>query len=90
MLPLTLSLCDERKREAGTKADTGKEGVEADLISSQDLEGSHNLVSSICICCFPGHEVDEGLERHYTQTVRVDDAHDAGKLCLPLENNTVM
>lgn len=64
--------------------------MEPDLISSQDLEGSHNLVSSICICCFPGHEVDEGLECHYTQTVRVDDAHDAGKLCLSLENKKVM
>lgn len=68
----------------------GKEDVEPHLISSQDLEGSHNLVSSICVCCFPGHEVDEGLERHYTQAIRVDDAHDAGKFCLSLENKTGM
>lgn len=87
---LDTSSCRQKgKRKAGT-IQIGRKTTEPHLISSQDLERSHNLVSSICICCFPRHEVDEGLERHYTHAIRVDDAHDAGKLCLSLENKRVM
>lgn len=58
---------------------------ETHLISSQDLEGSHDLICCVCISCLSGHEVDEGLERHYPQAVGVYNAHDAGKFCLSLE-----
>lgn len=61
------------------------EPQETHLISSQDLEGGHDLIRCIRVSRLSGHEVDEGLERHYPQAVGVYDAHDAGKLCLSLE-----
>lgn len=61
------------------------EPQETHLISSQDLEGSHDLIRCICVSRLSGHEVDEGLERHYPQAVGVYNAHDPGKFCLSLE-----
>lgn len=55
------------------------------LVTSQDLEGSHDLVCCICVGRLTGHKVDEGLECHYPQAVGVHNAHDSGKFCLSLE-----
>lgn len=54
------------------------------LISSQDLEGGDDLVGCVCVCRFPGHVVDEGLERDGAAVVGIYDAHDAGKLGVTL------
>lgn len=55
------------------------------LVPSQDLEGSHDLICCIRVGRLAGHEIDEGLERHYPQAVGVHNAHDAGKFRLSLE-----
>ena len=43
------------------------------LVTSQDLEGLHDLLGSISVGCLTGHKVEEGLEGHITCPVRVND-----------------
>lgn len=57
---------------------------ETHLISSQNLEGGDDLVCRVCVGCFLGHEVNEGLERHSTGAVGIYDAHDARKFGISL------
>lgn len=57
---------------------------ETHLITSQNLEGGDDLVCRVRIGCFPGHEIDEGLERHGTSAVGIYDAHDASKFGITL------
>lgn len=57
---------------------------ETHLITSQNLEGGDDLVGRVCISRFPGHEIDEGLERHRAGAVGIHDAHDASKLGVTL------
>lgn len=57
------------------------------LIGGKDLEGRHNLFSSVGFCGLACHEVDEGLEGDYAAVVRVHQSHDAGKLHLTLTEN---
>lgn len=56
----------------------------AHLVRRQDLEGSHDLFSSVSLGSLSGHEVDEGLEGDHACVVGVDQCHDAGKLHLTL------
>lgn len=58
--------------------------MNAHLICSQDLEGCDDLVCCVCVGCFPGHEVDEGLECDSAAAVGVYYAHDASKLAVTL------
>lgn len=55
------------------------------LISSQDFEGGHDLVGSVCVRCLARHEVDEGLEGDDAHSVGVNYAHDARELVFTLE-----
>lgn len=58
-----------------------------DLIWSQDSEGSYHLLSCICVCCFSGHEVNEGLESDGSLPIGVNQRHDSGKLSFTLSQN---
>lgn len=57
---------------------------ETHLITSQNLEGGDDLVCRVCIGRFPGHEINEGLERHSTAAVGIYYAHDASKFGITL------
>lgn len=57
---------------------------ETHLITRQDLEGGDDLVCRVCVGCFPGHEINEGLERHSTGAVGIYYAHDASKFGIAL------
>lgn len=61
-----------------------EERTASHLVSGQNFEGGHDLVGRVCVSRFPGHEVNEGLEGDDAHAVGVHDAHDAGKLILPL------
>ena len=54
------------------------------LVCRQDPEGSHNLVSSVSVSGFSGHEVDEGLEGDGPRGIGVHQQHYTGKLHLSL------
>lgn len=54
------------------------------LVSRQDLEGGHDLLSCIRLGCFSGHEVNESLEGHDPGCIGVHYGHDASKLHFPL------
>lgn len=54
------------------------------LISGQDLEGGDDLVCRVCVCYFPGHEVNEGLEGDSAAAVGVYYGHDARELSVAL------
>lgn len=63
---------------------TAQVSHETHLITSQNLEGGDDLVGRVGISRFPGHEVDEGLERHGAGVVGIHDAHDASELGVTL------
>lgn len=54
------------------------------LVSCQDLEGGDDLISCVCVCGLPRHEVNEGLESHEATMVGVNHTHDAVELSIPL------
>lgn len=54
------------------------------LISGQDLEGGDDLVCSVRVGRFCGHEVNEGLEGDSASAVGVHYTHDASKLAVAL------
>lgn len=58
-----------------------------DLIWSQDSEGSYHLLSRVRICCFSGHEVNEGLESDGSLSIGVNQGHDSSKLSFTLSEN---
>lgn len=58
--------------------------IKIHLISSQDLEGGDDLVCSVRVGRFRGHEVNEGLEGDGTGAVGIHYAHDASKLTVAL------
>lgn len=62
--------------------------IRTHLISSQDLEGGDDLVCGVCVSCFRGHEVNEGLEGDGTGAIGVHYAHDASKLPIALATET--
>lgn len=57
---------------------------ETHLITSQNLEGGDDLVCRVCVGCFPGHEINEGLEGHSPGAVGIYYAHDASKFGITL------
>jgi len=54
------------------------------LISCQDTEGCHNLLSGVCISSLSGHKVNERLEGDDSSTIWVYQHHNTGKLNLSL------
>lgn len=61
-----------------------KKSVTSHLVSGQNFEGGHDLVSRVRVGRLPGHKVNEGLEGDDAHPVGVHYAHDAGELILPL------
>lgn len=57
------------------------------LVGGQDLEGGHDLFSSVGFGSLAGHEVDEGLEGHHACVVGVHQGHNAGELHLTLSGH---
>lgn len=55
------------------------------LISSEDPEGCHNLLGSVCISSLSGHKVDERLEGNDSRSIGVYQHHYASKLHLSLK-----
>ena len=54
------------------------------LVSCQDPEGCHNLLSSVCVRGLSGHKVNERLEGHKSSTTGIHEYHYTGKLNLSL------
>ena len=55
-----------------------------DLVSSQDLEGLHDLLCSICVRRLSCHEVQEGVKGNVACAVGVHDGHDTLEVSLAL------
>lgn len=45
------------------------------------------MLSRVCVCCFSGHEVNEGLESDGSLPIGVNQRHDSGKLSFTLSQN---
>ncbi len=54
------------------------------LVSSKDFKGCHDLISGVRVGRLARHKVNEGLECDHSKSVRIHNAHDAGKLRLSL------
>lgn len=72
----------------GSFGASGPDPSSTHLVSSQDLEGSDDLVGRVRVGRFPRHEVDEGLEGHDAGAVGIYDAHDAVELPVALATKT--
>ena len=55
-----------------------------DLVTSQDLEGLHDLLCSICVRRLSCHEVQEGVKGDIACAVGVHDGHDTLEISLTL------
>ena len=58
--------------------------LDTDLVTRQDLEGLHDLLSSVRVSCLSRHEVQEGVKSHIACAVGVHDGHDALEVSLTL------
>lgn len=55
------------------------------LVRSQDLEGGHDLLGSVCLSCLPGHEVNKSLEGDHSCVVGIHQCHNACKFYFTLK-----
>lgn len=60
------------------------------LVSSKDFKRCHDLISGVRVGRLARHKVNEGLECDQSQSVRIHNAHDAGKLRLSLQNREIL
>lgn len=60
------------------------------LVSSKDFKRRHDLISGVRVGRLARHKVNEGLECDQSQSVRIHNAHDAGKLRLSLQNREML